>query len=472
MLVDLNVDAVGVGVGGGILPVERGEGGGLEDGRVEPEDASRAGRSILVEDNGEGRSRSRVLEVSPLVLSNVTSNSLTRADGSESRLAELTSLVGRADTDSGSSLASSSVSSALRGARVGTSDGSRDLVVARSETEDTNVVGRLEGVGDDDLSIGGVSDITVQKVEARRFAAALDVNVAVLTLGVGDADGHGGGSAGGDRVVVPLARADRARNGHSSDRSSANDEISSHLVAGRTREASLALANVGGSVASSVRISRALVGASKGRGDDVELPTEGSSSESVESKVVSHANTGVRDRERESATDGSVGHVPVGGGRDASVLDINVNITSSARDTFLSDSKVEGVGSSGDGVEVVKPLSSSDSLRLPSVGGQNSTLIARASIPSRAAGAGGGKNVALTMSTAIMRASSLGRGNLQTVLGNSDVTIDCNDEVGALGLGRDGQDSDATGSSVGPIVDGSSGQLASLTDVDIGIRVG
>ena len=254
VLVDLNVDAVSVGVGGSILPVERGEGRRLEDGRVEPEDA--ASGTLLIENDREGGSGTGVLVIDPFVFTDAASDSLARTDGLELILTPLTGLVGRADANLRVSLASSTVGSASsRARRLGANRG-RDAVVARSEAENTNVPSRVKRRGDNDLSIGGISDVTVGKVEARRVAITLNINIAVLSLVVRDADGHGRGGVGSDRVVVPLVLSDKTLNLLAS-----NNEIRSHLVARKSTEARQAFASSSISVAGTMVGARALVGA-------------------------------------------------------------------------------------------------------------------------------------------------------------------------------------------------------------------
>ena len=120
---------------------------------------------------------------------------------------------------------------------------------------------------------------------------------------------------------------------------------------------------------------------------------------------------------------------------------------------------------------VVQPTRRGNAIRLPAIGSIHSSLAAVTSKIARVASADRSLSVASSVATAIVGASGGGRRNLQTVLSDSDVAIDTNDEVGTLSLSRNGKIRDANSSGVSPVVGSSRGHLSSLTDIDIRIGV-
>jgi len=216
-LADFDVDAMSIGASGGIRPVVVGEGRGLNDRRIEPEDASRGrGELVFVEDDGEGRGRAVIAVVDPLVGGDEAVEGLARANGENGELAVGTAAVGGADAKGrGERRARAAVGNASGGAgRQGRGfgggggsevlNGGGDGILAIGETKHTNLPSRIERVLNDKTSLRGVGDIAIEEGEARGVDISLHINVTILSSRMSYRDDERRSGIGGGRVVVPF----------------------------------------------------------------------------------------------------------------------------------------------------------------------------------------------------------------------------------------------------------------------------
>lgn len=333
-----DIDAVGISASGGIRPIVVGEGGGLNDRGVEPEDASgRRGELVFVKDDGEGGDGTVVAIEDPLVGGDSAFEGLARANGLNGEFTVGTAAGSRADAEGGvGGGARAAVGSAGGGAGGGLRgrggggggnealDGSGDAVLAIRETKDTNLPVGIEGVLNDETSLGGVGDIAIEEGEASGVDIALDIDVTILASGVADGDDERRGGIRGRRVEVPLGLFDETGNSFTSG--GARSQVTGHLAAIRVAEGGFTSTHavVG---AATVRGTGAGVGAGGGTRRHHHLPSKHRRRVTIKANIIRGTRLRLRHVNGETLTRRGISVIKRRKGRHRTLLNVQIHIT-------------------------------------------------------------------------------------------------------------------------------------------------